>query len=953
MQKTHAKKCLFGRLFSSCCVVLFFVLLFLPSAVLGQLPEQIDSLVNVYESAKGDSRVAAGRRLLEICSAQKAFFDDKLELNSSMEPKKKDLIVYFAAERYLLTTSYFKEALAYNEKAMPLAQQAEANDIHCTLLCDQAYSLFKLSDYTRAVEAGQQAMRLCQQTDNALQLSRAYLYLSLVNHALRKYDEAKALVVKAIETNEKMGDNMQLHNALGVACEIFCSALEVDQAIEYGKRAVEAARAIDFLPGVANHMTQLSYAYDRKGEYALGLEMADSAIAIVRAQEPLDRNQLAITLEYKGWNLIDIGRNKEAVEALREAIRLEEEVGNTHAAWYDYRTLAEAMAPIDARGALDVLNRYVRMSDTIHAQQLKELMSQANAEFHNDELQEENVESRRMNRIVLWTSLIVFVLLALVIASLLFGFRQKKRSADALRRLTQARESFFTNVTHEFRTPLTVVLGVGRELQTMAPGDTDRLREAGEMIERQGMRLLTLVNQMLDISKVQSAIGEQPLRQGNITGVVSMVVETLREVARGKGVDVSFETDEGGIVAAFVPDYVEKVVSNLVGNAVKFTPEGGHVLVELHRQGEQVVLTVEDTGCGISETDLPHIFEPFYRAEDSEAEGSGVGLALVKQIIDAAKGDIRVTSEEGKGTKVVVKWVPSSIAAPLPENEVSGSAESSTPLSQSVEGVPSLLIVEDSSDVARYLGHLLEGRYELHFATDGAQGLQMARELIPDLIITDIMMPHTDGLQLCRNIREDEIINHIPIIVVTAKVTDADRVKGLREGADAYLCKPFNEQELYVRIQKLLELRSLMQEKFAAAQDVSSEVAQTEVRAFPAHSASFIQRFNAALEHQLSIGNTDVESLATELCISASQLRRKMNAITGMSPKRYIIRRRLEDAHQEILQHPERKLSVIAERYGFYDLSHFTRLYKEAYGVTPGRGRQDEEVGGSSAGNKG
>ena len=402
---------------------LFFLSLLVPISLLADVPAEVDSLVTVYESSRDEVRIAAGRKLLSLCSDQRALFKDNLELTSSMAPRRQNLVINFAAERYLLTTSYFKEALVYNEKALPMAEEEEDADIHCTLLCDQAYCLFKLSDYSRAVETGQQAMRLCQQEGNTLQLSRAYLYLSLVNHALRKYDEAKALVVKAIETNEKLGDNMQLHNALGVACEIFCSALEVDQAIEYGKRAVEAARAIDFQPGVANHMTQLSYAYDRKGEYELGLQMADSAIAIVKAQEPLDRNQLAITLEYKGWNLIDIGRNAEAVEALREAIRLEEEVGNTHAAWYDYRTLAEAMAPIDARGALDVLNRYVRMSDTIHAQQLKELMSQANAEFHNDELQEANVESRRMNRIIFWTSLIVFILLAMVIASLLFAFR--------------------------------------------------------------------------------------------------------------------------------------------------------------------------------------------------------------------------------------------------------------------------------------------------------------------------------------------------------------------------------------------------------------------------------------------------------------------------------------------------------------------------------------------------
>ena len=282
------------------------------------MPAEVDSLVTVYESSRGEVRIAAGRKLLSLCSNQRALFKDNLELTSSMAPRRQNLVINFAAERYLLTTSYFKEALVYNEKALPMAEEEEDADIHCTLLCDQAYCLFKLSDYSRAVETGQQAMRLCQQEGNTLQLSRAYLYLSLVNHALRKYDEAKALVVKAIETNEKLGDNMQLHNALGVACEIFCSALEVDQAIEYGKRAVEAARAIDFQPGVANHMTQLSYAYDRKGEYELGLQMADSAIAIVKAQEPLDRNQ-HFTLDAEAW--MDYNHSVDLVDASRSLVR--------------------------------------------------------------------------------------------------------------------------------------------------------------------------------------------------------------------------------------------------------------------------------------------------------------------------------------------------------------------------------------------------------------------------------------------------------------------------------------------------------------------------------------------------------------------------------------------------------------------------------------------------------
>jgi len=873
-----------------------------------------------------------------------------------MSDWEQNVCVWFAVERYLTSNSYYKEALTYIVRTQEELSHKRQEDklpigIQETLLCDQAYCLFKTSDYTASVETGREAMRLCQKTGNTLQLSRAYLYLSLVNHALRKYDEAKSLVVKAIETNRQLGDNVQLHNALGIACEIFCSALEVDQAIEYGKQAAEAARRMGYLPGVANHLTQLSYAYDRKGDYALGLQMADSAIAIVRSQEPLDRNQLALTLEYKSWNLIDIGRHAEAVEVLREAIRLEEEVGNTHAAWYDYRTLAEAMAPIDPHGALDVLNKYVRMSDSIHSEQLKELMSQANAEFHNDELQEANAESRRLNRIIFFTSLAIVLLLVTAIASLWFAFRQKQRSTALLHRFVQARESFFTNVTHEFRTPLTVILGISRELQDYPPRGQNKdlnINEIGEAVERQGMRLLTLVNQLLDISKVKSAIGTPEQTEGDLATYVGMVVEAQREVARQKNITIDFETEPEGIPASFAPDYVEKVVGNLLANAIKFSPAGGRVGLCLQLRQKQVLLKVVDTGRGIPAEDLSHIFEPFYQAKGTDGQGSGVGLTLVRQIVDALHGEIEVSSEVGRGTTFMVRlpYRPGKIQ-PKPTTEA-GQAPLPTPDGKEGRG-GKLLIVEDNIDTARLIGRQLGGRYTIHYAVDGEEGIELARTLMPDIIITDLMMPKTDGLQLCRTLRNDPATNHIPLIVITAKATEEDRVRGFQAGADAYLYKPFNAEELNVRIERLLAMRDLLRKKYGGANaEETAAPLQTEAGAagqqalppFTDQSTDFMQRVHDAVIQSMPGGTCTVENIAEKLYISPSQLRRKMITLTGLPPKKYIMKVRMDVAHELLHNHPDMKIASIAEQCGFYDLSHFIRFYKETYGTTPTADKQ-------------
>lgn len=495
--------------------------------------DEVDSLLTVYDESKSSPDV--GRRLLNLYAEDAVFFDEPPIMQTDNR-EEQDLTVWYGAERFFVTNAYFAEAFEYIERALPLAEKLAATDaakkdIYATLLCDKCYCLFKTSQYEEAIETGQQTIKLSQETGNTMQLSRAYLYISLVNHALRNYDEAVTLVEKAIATTEQLGDSMQLHNTLGVACEIFCSAKQLDKAVSFGERAVKTAREVGFEPGVANHLMQLSYAYDRRGDYQKGLDMANEAIAITKRQEPIDRNLLALCLEYKGWNLLDMKRNREAAEAIREAMRLETEVGNTHAVYWNWRTLSEALEPIDPHAAIDALKNYTKMGDSIHSEQLKQLMSQANAEVRNDELQEENVESRRLNRIILWTSVVVVLLLVAVIASLGFAFRQKKRLAQALQQLALDRETFFTNVTHELRTPLTVILGLSGEMQKShtAPTWAQEALAAFTTIERQGQQLLTLVNQMLDFAKVKSALNAPATTQGDLSAYVGMIVETHRE----------------------------------------------------------------------------------------------------------------------------------------------------------------------------------------------------------------------------------------------------------------------------------------------------------------------------------------------------------------------------------------------------------------------------------------
>ena len=929
---------------------------------------KVDSLLEIYHHGQDRQRTAVARQLLTLLSDDNLFFSPPPTLSAGMSRDEEQLTVGFVVERFLTTSSYYQEALTHIDQSLHLAEEigkkkqsvlANLPDWHATLLCDKCYCLFKTSNYADAINVGMEAVDYCQQQKNLMQLSRAYLYISLVNHGLRNYDDALVLVEKAISTDKELTaatnrPSPTTHNILGIACELYCSALQIDKAIDYGLQAVEAARAVDNKSAIANHLTQLSYAYDRKGEYQRGLQAADSAIKLVREEDPLDRNQLAISLEFKGWNLIDLGRQREAVEALREAIAMQQAVGNIQSVSYDYRTLSEALEAVDLKESLAALKRYIKLNDSLHTVQLKEFTTKANTDLHVDELEEQNAQSQRTNRIILMSSLTFMLMLIGLIAALMYALRQRKKTTAILQQLTSIREEFFTNVTHELRTPLTVILGLARELQTLSsPIPEEEVKQRSMTIEHQGNQLLQLVNQMLDITKVKSAIGHQPVEVGNIDAYVAMVTERYRELARQKDVSLVYQSELNDVEAEYVPDYMDKLLGNLLSNAIKFTPSGGQVKVMFQQAKTGVLLTVSDNGIGIPADKLAHIFEPFYQADYSTSNvGTGVGLALVKQITDALHGTISVESTPEKGTTFAVSLpivtAPGQKAPEEPERPLPHTATTQQPDKAPLK--PCLLIVEDNNDVAALIGRQLGNSYELHYATDGLQALSKVKETIPDLIITDLMMPHMDGLQLCRAIRDDEATNHIPIIVVTAKATEPDRIKGRQAGADEYLYKPFNAEELNLCVENLLGARSRLRQKLTLqlpepAVPLAQPTPATAERPVPEEaepypftnpSEEFVSKVRKAIVELMPKRQADVEHVASSLCISPFQLRAKLTSVTGITPIKYILQVRLEEARRMLDEQPDRTIADIGESCGFYDKSHFSRSFHAAFGLTPG-----------------
>ena len=621
-------------------------------------------------------------------------------------------------------------------------------------------------------------------------------------------------------------------------------------------------------------------------------------------------------------------------KAIAERIKSPEHLTEIHTLYYKhYKRTGDYRTALSSYEQATVLQDSVLNMEKVNRIQNTSLNIERNRQAREMSEARHKLEQERTARYVGFAILgVVLLVLSGVLAIVLYTNRLRRRNHLALKRLSALRENFFTNITHEFRTPLTVILGLSHNLQE---NDTEEVRENARTIERQGKGLLTLINQLLDISKIKSSVGNPDWCNGNIAAHLTMIIETYRDYARSRNIDLHFLAKEA-VEMDFVPDYVSKVMNNLLSNAFKFTPEYGKVSVSVWRESNCLFLDVADTGEGMDKETLSHVFEPFYQAEtDARNIGTGVGLALVKQIIDAVEGSITVESTVGKGTTFHIHvpihndskrdmGITTIDNSPLlPENET-------TPAdSEGEDSQCHLLVIEDNRDIAAYIGSLFADRYAVSYAANGREGMEKALNLVPDLIITDLMMPGMDGLEVCRQVRENEIINHIPIIVVTAKITEEERIKGLEAGADAYLAKPFNADELRTRVEKLLDRHRHLRDKFSNSADTDKEQKLTDVeRHFLAKVVDFIYQL-------LDKRHLDVNTLADKLCMSPRQLHRKLVAITGDSPATYMLKIKMQRARNLLETKPGLTIENIADRCGFEHTPNFYSAFRKMYGVTP------------------
>jgi signal transduction histidine kinase/DNA-binding response OmpR family regulator len=525
----------------------------------------------------------------------------------------------------------------------------------------------------------------------------------------------------------------------------------------------------------------------------------------------------------------------------------------------------------------------------------------------------------------------------------------EREHAEKLEEVDKMKSNFYANISHEFRTPLMLILGPAEKLISKLK-DEDGQKQIG-LIKGNAKRLINLINQLLDLSRLEAGRLKLNAALGNISQFVKGLAMEFESVAEQRDITLKIIIEKEDIEAYFDKEKMEKIVTNLLSNAFKFTPAGGRITVVIKETLlNQVEIVVRDSGIGIPKSELPKIFDRFYQVDGSitrEHEGTGIGLALTKELVELHKGNIFVDSVEGHWTEVKVS-IPLGKEHLTDEDIIEPSdyqlrkvdslvdylqteGEEDELLSEKLIDKTIVLIVEDNPDVRDYIKDALKADYHIEEAANGEQGLRRAEKIIPDLIVSDIMMPKMDGYEMTRQLRQDQRTSHIPIILLTAKSDKDSKLQGLGLGADDYLIKPFDSEELLARIKNLIETRKMLQEKFGSGTEVLQRPAKANLSCFD---EQFLSRVMMVIEEHLSEEEFSIEEFGKDVGMSRSQIHRKLKALTGKSTSVYLRTVRLAKAKQMIEQ-KKGNISDICYAVGFSSPAYFSRCFKDEFGYAP------------------
>lgn len=876
-----------------------------------------------------------------------------------------EIISYKELGRILREKSSFIKSIDIHKKGLDKAIQVKDTIQIVQALNNIATNYRRMGVLDEAAVFHYQALALCNAySDKESEVARKNRVVSLngignIHMTMQNYEIADSVLRQALAGEQSLGSDLgQAINYANLGY-IFEARTQMDSALYYYQQSMKHNRLAKSDLGIA-------LCYDHFGRLFEKANELDSAIMEYHRAYDISSSSndvwhwlescLSLTRVYIAKGDLNI-----AEEYLQKAKETATEINSLEHIAEVYRLeylLSRKNGNISKALDCYILSR--QFSDSVSNE--KKLVQMQNTRINYErELKKNEIgkiqkdfQTERAQRRIFVIGLLTFIGIAcIVIVLLVYINRLRAQKNKIIRKADKMRSTFFTNITHEFRTPLTVIQAAAQELKDNSEEGTAVNQNASDILTHE-KRLLNLINQILDIAKMDATVAKSSQwKHGDIVEFITVLCESLRSYAAEKKISIIFSPQEKPVNMDFIPDYVQKIICNLVSNAVKFSDTDSKVYVATRVNNGNVQIFVSDTGIGISPEQKEDIFTPFYQASENASNvGSGIGLSVVKIAVEKMGGKIDVHSAIGEGSMFIVTLPVERHKSDAEEFDIADYFKTNTVQKADIaakskpeendneisdnDDTPIVLIIEDTPEVARYMMRQLNPKYHYVFAENGYEGLEKANQTVPDIIITDVMMPYMDGFELCKKVRESELLNHIPVIMVTAKVSHEDRMLGLEAGADAYIEKPFHADELNIRVEKLLEQRRVLQNKFSKAfrDDIDNVEKETETVVITDTDKMFLTKVSDAVKAQISDGKIDYNALAFTLCLSRAQLNRKIKAITGETTTDLILKIKISLAKQ-LLDNTDKSIIEIAMECGMDSDSYFCTLFKKATGQTP------------------
>ncbi|MEX0289239.1 MAG: tetratricopeptide repeat protein [Flavobacteriaceae bacterium] len=955
---------------------------------------KVDSLQQAYEKTSVDTLRVKILNQLGIQQAKESPEDARrsflkaIELATRANNEALQIKSYHHYASFLNTQSMEDSAIAVYHKSRDLAKRINFPKGESDALVGLAASYWRKANFEKANEYARENIALATRMEDKVSVANSYMIQGNIYTQQNDYTKAMEHYTLGAGVYKEVGELERYITALGNIGFVHRNLENYEKAIDYLQESDSIARILNLPRARAFSAYNLSIIYRKTGE--LDRAIASNTQAIEMYEKLGDRKRIAFGKLTMGKIYWEKGAYQKTLDYYKEALEISKQVDDSVNIGHTYNDIAKCyqhlgdndkakeyllLAGAVANGIeLDILAmnvhqnlsqiyaeernfekahenlaKYAILRDTLYTKEKRDLGTEIEAKYQNEqktqeiallESEKELQDLQLTKRVNERNGIIAFSVIMLLLASLLYNqFRIKKKANQKLQELDRMKSNFFANISHEFRTPLTLIKG---PIDRLEQNPEERLSiENIKMIRRNSGRVLKLVNQLLDLSKIDEGNLKLVLTEGDVYKCLRAATSSFNSHAAQRQFDYRVQIPQAVLWASFDRDKLEKVVYNLLGNAFKFSDDSSKVLFEADYNGQDLKILVADSGKGIPKEELPFIFDRFYQADSGptrDREGSGIGLSLSKDLVELMDGTITVSSEEGQGSFFTVQLPIQEIKTGVAHDQEQKRSRDNfypktTPFTLEKEDMrmlPSILLIEDNADMRHFIKESLIERYRVAEATDGSAGFLKAKGDHPDLIITDLMMPKMDGLELCKKLKSDVDTSHIPVIMLTAKAGMENKLEGLETGADDYLTKPFDANELLVRTKNLIEQRKKLRELF------SNKEVQIDPKKITVSSVDqrFVEDLLKVLEQHYSNGEFGVPQLQEALAMSKSQLHRKLKALTNQGPGELLRNFRLKRAAQLLMQKAD-TVTQIAYKVGFNDLSYFTKCFKELYGVVP------------------